>query len=464
MKALIQYCAVLLSIVSPWLFAKTYAVQNGKSIQSVLNIVQKSDTLIIEEGVYHGNLLLTKPLSLLGTGKAIIVGDGAGSIITILADSCVVRGLTIEHCGAMLVNEDAGILVKSRYNIIEQNHLRDILFGIYLLQSDANTVANNVIEGRTELEQGERGSGIHLWNSHRNTLSRNTISWTRDGLYIQNANHTLIKENEVHSLRYGVHYMYADSNIFLRNSFHDNVAGAAIMYSRGIVMKHNLFLRNRGFASYGILFQDCHFAAADSNVIVDNVVGIFMESSTDNFFRANIIAQNDAALQMFQNSVNNTFTENNFIDNLNLLTIVGKRTESRWNCEGKGNYWSTYDGYDVDANGIGDVPMKIQNVFNYLEGKNPNVRLYLYSPASQALAVSAKAFPIIDLNNEMDSLPLMSPVDMRWAAEVLKRFDLPPGVQKYESPAALGTLISIFGFCVVGFAMVRVKKAMRRTL
>ncbi|MEW5798690.1 MAG: nitrous oxide reductase family maturation protein NosD [Bacteroidota bacterium] len=461
MKALTTYCAVFLSVFISTLVAKTHIVQNGESIQSVINIAQKYDTLMVEEGVYQGNVHLTKSLSLLGRGTTIIHGDGVGSIITILADSCIIRGLTIEHCGTMLVNEDAGILVKSSYNTIEQNSLRDILFGIYLLQSNGNTIANNTIEGRRHLEQGERGGGIHLWNSHWNILSGNVISWTRDGFYIQNANHTLIKENDVHSLRYGVHYMYADSNIFLRNNFHDNVAGAAIMYSRGIVMKHNLFVRNRGFASYGILFQDCHFAAADSNVIADNVVGIFMESSTDNFFRTNIIAQNDAALQMFQNSINNTFTENNFIDNLNLLTIVGKRTESHWSFHGKGNYWSNYDGYDVDVNGIGDVPMKIQNVFNYLEGKNPNVRLYLYSPASQALAVSAKAFPIIDLNHELDSFPLMIPVDMRWATALRSTYTTPAAASPDDNSNNIAFTLQIFGFSVLGIALVKVNRIFR---
>lgn len=101
---------------------------------------------------------------------------------------------------------------------------------------------------------------------------------------------------------------------------------------------------------------------------------------------------------MFQNSVNNTFTENIFQGNLSPLAIVGKRTETRWSLNGRGNYWSTYDGYDLDGDKIGDIPMRVQNVFHYLEGQNANVRLYLYSPASQALAAVAKAFPSIMIN------------------------------------------------------------------
>jgi nitrous oxidase accessory protein len=270
----------------------------------------------------------------------------------------------------------------------------------------------NRIIGRRELELGERGSGIHVWDSYGNSFVGNVISEARDGFYIQNATRTLIAANEAFALRYGLHYMYADSNVFIGNRFHDNVAGAAVMYSKGIVMRRNLFLRNRGFASYGILFQDCHGMEADSNIIADNVVGLFFEASTRNLFRHNIIAQNDIALQMFQNSTENVFAENNFIDNLSPLTVVGRRTGSRWNAGGRGNFWSSYDGYDLDGDGIGDVPMKIENVFSYLEGRFPNLRLYLYSPASQALALAAKAFPIIAISQEVDAAPLVRPVDV----------------------------------------------------
>jgi nitrous oxidase accessory protein len=382
------------------------------TVQYLVDRASAGDTIRIEPGLYEGNVVIAKSISLIGIGMPVLRGEGKGSCVTIVADSCIVRGFVVEHSGGMLVNEDAGILVKSKHNIIWGNELRDILFGIYLFQADSNLIAHNRIVGRRELELGERGSGIHVWNSHSNRLVGNTISDARDGFYIQNANRTLIMDNDVFDLRYGLHYMYADSNVFLGNKFHDNVAGAAVMYSTGIVMRRNAFVHNRGFASYGILFQDCHWMQADSNIVADNVVGMFFEASTDNLFRHNIIARNDLALQMFQNSINNTFAENNFIDNLSPLTIVGKRTESRWSKDGRGNYWSSYDGYDIDADGIGDVPMKIQNIFTYLEGSYPNLRLYLYSPASQALAVAAKAFPILAINEERDENPLMRPMDL----------------------------------------------------
>jgi len=267
-------------------------VDEGKAVplQAVLDRAATGDTLIVREGVYEGNIVLRKRLVVIGENAPVLRGEGKGSVITIEADSCVVHGFVVEHSGSMLVNEDAGILVKSSHNRIEQNSLRDVLFGIYLLHAHYNTVLDNTIVGRKEVEVGQRGTGIHVWNSLFNRFIGNVITDTRDGFYIQNANHSWIERNNVFGVRYGLHYMYADSNVFLLNTFQDNVAGAAVMYSRGIVVKHNVFSHNRGISSFGILFQDCHGLVVDSNVITANVVGLFFEASTNNLFRRNIIA------------------------------------------------------------------------------------------------------------------------------------------------------------------------------
>jgi len=407
MKLLMAYCLLMC-------FSAAIAqdLPSISPVQALIDRASPGDTVYVVRGVYEGDLEVSKTLALVGVGRPVLRGSGEGSCLTIMAPGCLVRGFVIERSGSDVMREDAGILVRSDFNRIEQNEMRDILFGIYLLESDANFVIGNTILGRGHLDYGQRGSGIHIWNSNDNVFEGNVVSDARDGFYIQYARRTRISGNAVYNTRYGLHYMYADSNSFSSNRFTSNVAGAAIMYSRDITFRHNVFAHNRGFASYGILFQDCRGIVADSNVIADNVVGMFFEASSGNLFRHNVIAQNDLALQIFQNSNGNVLTENNFLDNLNPLAIVGKRTESEWSLDGRGNYWSNYGGYDLDADGIGDVPMKIQNVFDYLEGRTPNLRVYLYSPASQALAAASSAFPIIDVNKETDEYPLMRPVNL----------------------------------------------------
>lgn len=392
--------------------------QAFQSIQQAINAASDGDLIQVRAGVYTGNLVLNKQITLEGIGGPVLRGEGKDSVVTVLADGCTVRGFIIEHCGGDLTREDSGVLLKSSNNLIENNELRDILYGIYLYSSRGNTLRRNRIRGRAELEVGERGAGLHLWNSPDNTIEDNIITEERDGIYIQNCNDNRIRRNRVSDLRYGLHYMFSDRNVFADNLFSNNVAGAAIMYSNKIEFRRNAFVHNRGFSSFGILFQECNELLAEENFIVDNATGIFMEALRQTTFRRNTIANNDVALQMFSNSDANVFTENNFVNNLSPLQLIGRRTTTRWSQNGRGNFWSEYDGYDLNENGVGDVPLKIQNVFQYMEGNYPHLRIYLDSPAARAIAMAEKTFPILRASSEVDDVPLMKAVLLPYPLEM----------------------------------------------
>lgn len=388
----------------------TLIVGPGQSIQAAIDGSRPGDTIEVRAGSYTGNITINKQLILEGVSKPVLRGEGVGSVITTLADSCVIRGFVIEHSGGDLTREDSGILLKSSKNQIEDNVLRDILYGIYLYSSRGNTLRGNHIRGRGELEEGDRGAGLHLWNSPDNIIEDNTISETRDGLYVQSCNGNQIRRNRVSNLRYGLHYMSSDRNVFEDNFFSDNVAGAAIMYSNHIEFRRNAFVHNRGFSSFGILFQECNELVAEENFIIDNATGIFMEALRNTTFRHNTIANNDVAVQMFSSSDANVFTENSFVNNLSPLQLIGRSTTTKWSENGRGNFWSDYDGYDLNEDGRGDVPVKIQNVFEYLQGNHPRLSLFLDSPAARAMAVAEKTFPILRGSSEIDEAPLMKPI------------------------------------------------------
>jgi nitrous oxidase accessory protein len=415
-RRFVRVCVALVTFVSAGQ-ASTLTVgpaAHFQSIQDAINQAKSGDVIEVHAGTYNENLLIDKQLSLIGIDLPVVRGKATGSVVVVSADSCVFRGFRVEHSGADLQREDSGILLKSSHNRIEQNELTDILYGIYFYRSRGNVIRGNTIRGRKELESGERGAGLHLWDSPDNIIEDNTISDMRDGMYIQSCNGNQIRRNRVSNLRYGLHYMFSDRNIFEDNFFANNVAGAAIMYSNHIEFRRNAFVHNRGFSSFGILFQECNGLIAENNFIIDNATGIFMEALRKTRFRRNVIAQNDVAMQMFSNSDENVFTENNFVDNLTTLQLIGKSTTTKWSENGRGNFWSSYDGYDMNEDGRGDVPQRVQDIFEYIEGNHPRLQIYLDSPAAKALAVAERTFPVLKGSQEIDSAPLMRAVDLRY--------------------------------------------------
>ena len=412
------------------------------SISAAIKAASAGDKVEVRPGIYKENVLLDRSVQLVGIGKPVILGLGKASVVTIAAEGCLLRGFIIEHSGGMLVEEDAGVLLERGNNRIEDNNLRDVLFGIYLLQSDHNYIAHNTIQGRRLPDIGDRGSGIHIWNSNYNTLESNTIVEARDGMYLQNANHSVIRGNQVHDLRYGLHYMYSDDNEFEGNVFSNNVAGAAIMYSKRVRFRHNAFLHNRGFASYGVLFQSDEDCTAEENLVADNGVGIFMEGLQRTVFRRNTISSNDLAFRIFSSSTGNLFEQNNIVENLSPIEVIGSHTDNRWNGAAAGNYWSDYDGFDLDGNGIGDTPYKIQNIFEHLEAGMPLLRFYLFSPAAQSLEMTERGFPVFQREQERDQLPLIRPA-VTWTAPVTN--ERPP----HRIPALLVSALLLVGTATV---------------
>jgi nitrous oxidase accessory protein len=443
--SVISICSVLSLLIlgAAVTYADVVTIQANQSLQAAITAAKSGDTIQVESGIYVGQFILDKTLSLEGVGKPILRGAGTGSVVVVAADGCAIRGFVIEHSGGDLQAEDSGLLLKSNDNLIEANELRDVLYGIYLYQSARNTIRGNTVRGRFELEAGGRGAGLHMWDSPGNLIEDNSITEARDGMYIQSSHHNTIRRNRVSRLRYGLHYMNSDDNRFDDNLFAYNVAGAAIMYSRRIEFRRNAFIHNRGFSSFGILFQECEDSIAEDNFIIDNATGIFMEALRRTAFRRNVIAENDLALMVYSNSDDNLFAENNFVENLSPLRIVGKRTTTRWADGRRGNYWSDYGGYDLDGDGVGDVAHKIQNVFEYLEGNYPRLRLYLNSPAAQALAAAEKTFPIVKGSSEADASPLARAVKLSFPFEQSRPRQSAQLALALVSLAMLGAAVSV---------------------
>jgi nitrous oxidase accessory protein len=357
-------------------------------------------------GTYAGDLVIDKPLTLVGRGRPLLAGSGKGSVVRVRADRVTLEGFAIDgRGGGDLSRDTAGVHVAARGTVVRDCRITGTLFGVYLRAAPAAVVERCDIRGIPGKDPGEKGSGIHVWNTEGFRLEGNSIAGVRDGFYIQSSSRGTIRGNSARDLRFGLHYMFSDDNVFEDNLFENGAAGTALMYSKRIVFRRNRFLHNRGFASVGLLFKTCDEVTAESNLIADNARGVFLEGSTDCVFRGNVVAESDTAIVLYDSCATTRFEGNSFVANLTPLTLVGRRTDTNFD----GNYWSDNEEPDLDGDGRTDRPYRLSSVFDHFRGNLTAADLFTQGFAAAALGMAERAFPVLDPLPVEDHAPLARP-------------------------------------------------------
>ena len=375
-------------------------------LQPLIDRARPGDRIVVAAGTYQGDLYIDRAVTFVGEGRPVLRGSGNGSVVRVRAADVTVEGFDIDgRRGGDLGKDTSGIHVLAPRVTIRDCHVRDALFGIYLRESDDAVVEASSVTGIPDRSPGEIGSGIHVWNSQRFHLTGNEIVGTRDGMYIQSSSHGVVRHNRARELRYGLHYMFSDDNTFEDNSFETGAAGTALMYSKRLIFRRNRFVRNRGFASVGLLLKACDEVVAEDNLIADNARGIFLEGSYRNEFRRNVIAMSDTALVIYDSSGENVFEGNSFVGNLTPLSLSGRRTDTVFD----GNYWSDHGQPDLDGDGIADRPFRLSNVFDHVRGNLTAADLFAHGVAVAALGAAERTFPVLDPIPVVDPRPLARP-------------------------------------------------------
>jgi nitrous oxidase accessory protein len=375
-------------------------------LQARIDAAAPGSVIDVDPGTYAGDLFIDRPLRLIGHGRPLLIGSGAGSVVRIRADHVWVEGFDVDgRLGGNLARDSSGIHIAGHDDTVRDCRIRRALFGIYLWAADDATVQGNEIDGIRGRDPGEQGSGIHVWNTARFHLLDNHITYSRDGFYIQSSGFGLVARNTVSNVRYGLHYMYSDDNVFEDNVFERSAAGAALMFSRRLVFRRNQFLHNRGFASVGLLMKECEDVIAEDNLVADNVRGFFIEGAYRNVFRRNIVSDSDVALVVYDSSHDNRFEGNLFTGNLTPLLLVGRRTDTIF----AGNYWSEADEPDLDGDGVRDGTYRLSNVFDHLRSNLMAADLYAQGLGATVLARAERAFPVLAPVTAVDPRPLAIP-------------------------------------------------------
>lgn len=428
---------ILGCIVTPLLASQFRVGVMGEygTIGEAIGHAGKGDTILVSKGVYHEQVQIDKPLVLLGLDWPVIDGEARdGDVVTVKADSVTVRGFIIQRSGSRIFYNDSGLKLLGVCGArIEGNHFLDTNYGVYVQRACDNLVRRNSFYGRAERKTEETtGDGIHLWNSPRNRIEANDIQQHRDGIYIEFSPQTMVLRNHVsHVIRYGLHYMYSNDNLYEENIFEESRTGSALMYSKHITLRRNVFQRNRGSRAFGILFKDCNDSLMEENILRENTTGIFMDGSNRNLIRRNLIEGNGWALDLFTSCDQNIFVENSFLWNDYDLLLDTRRTTNRFfgvtvAGDTVGNFWNGYQGYDLNGDGMGDVPYRPLKFFSYLSKRYPDLRVLMGGPAAQALQWAERAFPILSAEGVEDRFPLMRPRERPVSPSAQpRRFSLP---------------------------------------
>jgi nitrous oxidase accessory protein len=241
------------------------------------------------------------------------------------------------------------------------------------------------------------GRDLVVWYSSDNVLARNVV---RRG-------------------RYGTHFMYSHRNRVEDNRYAKNVVGVFIMYSRDVTLERNVLAESSGPAGMGLGIKESGNVVARGNRFVNDTIGIYLDTSPLQATDANVFERNELRLGrsgvVFHSSESrNTFRQNAFRD-LDVSVQVeggGDALGVAW----EGNDFDDYQGYDLDHDGVGDLPYELRSATGALEARLPDTAFFRGTPALALVDVAARVLPLFAPKLLVrDERPHMGP--LAWEAD-----------------------------------------------
>jgi nitrous oxidase accessory protein len=377
-------------------------------LSAAIQAAQPGDEIILESGVYQeSNISIDKPLMIRGQNMPIIDANFENEIIIIRSDSVTIEGIEFRNAGRSHLEDLAAIRVqKKKHFVIRNNRIINSFFGIYIENGKKGRIDNNLIISYQQDEMSA-GNAIHCWYADSLEIHYNTVKGHRDGIYLEFVNNSAVTNNlSEQNTRYGLHFMFSNEDLYSCNTFRSNGAGVAVMFSKKIQMLYNSFEHNWGQASYGLLLKEIYDAKIEGNRFLKNTIGVLLEGSTRLEYHHNVFINNGWAIQISGGCLDNHFYQNNFISNTLDLIIKSRINNNTFD----GNYWSEYTGYDLDRDGIGDVPHRPVKLFSFVLEQAPESIILLRSFFIDLLNYSEKVSPIFTPANVLDHQPLIFPM------------------------------------------------------
>jgi len=340
---LIAVLVLALSLVQQEANGETITVSRAghgdhRQIQSAIDASQEGDTIRVWEGSYYENIVVDRPVDLVGNGSEVTMIHHDGNdmsdnvpVVRIESDEVHLSGLYIY--GGYAYSD--GLLIESSRNTITDNLISGNRAGIRLSGSKGNTFMDNIIRNNDQegihlihsdnnviynnLVSNNGDNGIHLGNSDWNILRENICSYHdlqgielegshnnaiigniclyngQNGMYLKGSHRNLLSNNtSVNNHWIGIHFQNSDHNELLNNNCSYNGKDGISLYlaDNNILESNECWHNNQD----GIYMWLSEFNRLERNTCLNNLLrDIFLEKSDDNILIQNVMLEDNGA-------------------------------------------------------------------------------------------------------------------------------------------------------------------------
>lgn len=314
---------------------------------------------------------------------------------------------TLDGGGFTLQGSGAGVgidMTGNRGVRIQNFHIIGFSFGISLNSSDGNTICGNVIQ--------DNDIGILLTGASYNTIINNTFIEDQEGARFSSSDGTpsgtpasfnTVGHNTIKQAKWiGIASWFSSDNILSWNTITQCQAWGMYLCSspRFNITANTVSFNGNDPNRAGIDIYGCDGTTVSGNYVINNYNGINVNyGSINTAVWGNDIRNNKVGVYIYNNgagnsqktvtasangtqytyitidpsTANNNITHNNLANNTQQISI-DEVSFINWNSSeaASGNYWSSYQGADLNSDGVGDTPYLIdQNNIDYYPLVNP---------------------------------------------------------------------------------------------
>ena len=370
----------------------------GAALQTELDAAAPGSSFCLEPGVYAGPVRIAGPITVWGASDAVIRSTGAGTTVRLEGDGAALLGVTVDGSGGRFDLLDAAVHVSGHGGRVEGVRIRNAVFGILVESAKGASVRGNDVLGDPGRPLGLRGDGIRLWETYDSTVEDNVLRHSRD-VVLWYASRNRMAGNRIEGGRYGAHLMYSHGNDISANRFVGNITGLFVMYSRDVTVRGNVLADSHGAAGLGLGLKESGNVRVLGNLFAHNTVGVYVDTSPlwpddRNLFEGNVFRLNAVAVSFLGRASGNEFRANGFRDSQVQVQVDGRgdARQAVW----LGNEFDDYAGYDLDADGTGDVPYELRSLSSDLVGQVPALAFYRGTPAFALAEAIGRIVPLFE--------------------------------------------------------------------